>query len=440
MKMFAFLVDARIAILNLVEHRRRTAFLAAAVTVVTMLLVLLTALSTGVRQTLIHSATTLSTGHLNIGGFYKVTASQAGPIVTEYEKVLDIARKTLPEMDSAVMRGRGWAKVVADGGSLQAAINGIDIKSEPAFKGALDIVSGNIDELAKPNTMLIFEAQAKKMELKVGDAVTISSQTTRGVANTIDCRVVAIARDIGLLSQWNTFISNDSLRALYQLRPDVTGAVQILVKPRYVDNLAPLAARLRAALEKAGYRVMEPDSRPFWMKFQSVSREEWTGQKYDVTTWEDELQFLMWTLQALKGISFVLIMILIAIMVTGIMNTLWIAIRERTREIGALRAIGMQRTAVARLFLLEASCLGFLGGGLGVILGTLVASLVNSAHVKVPKAAQIFLMADTLQLSVQPGSVVFALVLITLVSGAAALYPSLRAARLRPVDAMSHFG
>ena len=123
------------------------------------------------------------------------------------------------------------------------------------------------------------------------------------------------------------------------------------------------------------------------MKFQSVSREEWTGQKYDVTTWEDELQFLMWTLQALKGISFVLIMILIAIMVTGIMNTLWIAIRERTREIGALRAIGMQRTAVARLFLLEASCLGFLGGGLGVILGTLVASLVNAAHVKVPKAA-----------------------------------------------------
>src|ERR1700733_12166390 len=120
MKMFAFLVDARIAILNLVEHRRRTAFLAAAVAVVTMLLVLLTALSTGVRQTLIHSATTLSTGHLNIGGFYKVTAGQAGPIVTDYEKVLGVAQKALPEMDFAVERGRGWAKVVADRGSFQS--------------------------------------------------------------------------------------------------------------------------------------------------------------------------------------------------------------------------------------------------------------------------------------------------------------------------------
>jgi putative ABC transport system permease protein len=438
--MFSFLVDARIALLNLIEHRRRTMFLGAAIAVVTMLLVLLTALSTGVRQTLIHSATTLSTGHLNIGGFYKVSPGQAGPVVTDYEKVLEVAKKTLPEMDFAVERGRGWAKVVADQGSFQAAINGIDIGAEPAFKKALTIESGNIEELAKPNTMLIFAAQAKKLELKVGDAVTISSQTPRGVANTIDCRVVAIARDIGLLSQWNTFISNDSLRSLYQLRPDVTGAVQLLVKPQYVDNLAPLAARLRAALEKAGYRVMEPDARPFWMKFQTVAREEWTGQKYDVTTWEDELQFLMWTLGALNGISVVLVVILIAIMVTGIMNTLWIAIRERTREIGALRAIGMQRFAVARLFLMEASSLGLIGGCLGVLLGSGAAALLNAAHVPIPKAAQIFLMADTLRLSVEPGAVVFAIVLITLVSGGAALYPSLRAARLRPVDAMSHFG
>ncbi|HEX3597514.1 MAG TPA: FtsX-like permease family protein [Polyangiaceae bacterium] len=438
--MFAFLVDARIALLNLVEHRRRTLFLGSAVAVVTMLLVLLTALSTGVRQTLIHSATTLSTGHLNIGGFYKVTAGQAGPVVTEYAKVLDLAKKTLPEMDFAVERGRGWAKVVADRGSFQAAINGIDIDTEPEFKKALELESGNLDDLSKPNTMLVFAAQAKKLELKVGDAVTISSQTTRGVANTIDCRVVAIARDIGLLSQWNTFISNESLRTLYQLRPDVTGAIQIMVKPAYVEHLAPLAGRLRAALEQAGYRVMEPDARPFWMKFQSVSREDWTGQKYDVTTWEDELQFLMWTLTALNGISVVLVVILIAIMVTGIMNTLWIAIRERTREIGALRAIGMQRAAVARLFLMEASALGLIGGCVGVVLGAGVAALVNAAKVPVPKAAQLFLMADTVRLAVEPGAVTFAIVLITLVSGAAALYPSLRAARLRPVDAMSHFG
>jgi len=66
-------------------------------------------------------------------------------------------------------------------------------------------------------------------------------------------------------------------------------------------------------------------------------------------------------LQALGGLTFVLITILILIVAVGIMNTMWIAIRERTREIGTLRAIGMQRGAVLWMFLLESLMLGFLG-------------------------------------------------------------------------------
>ena len=104
--------------------------------------------------------------------------------------------------------------------------------------------------------------------------------------------------------------------------------------------------------------MMEPNPQAFWMKFERVNREEWTGQKLDVTSWEDELSFMMWTLQALQGLSTVLLIILIAILVAGIMNTMWIAIRERTREIGTLRAIGMQRGSVARMFLVESAAAG----------------------------------------------------------------------------------
>jgi putative ABC transport system permease protein len=437
----ALITDFRIAFMNLVEHGRRTAFLLTAISAVTCLFVLLTALSSGIRHTLLNTATTLSSGHLNVGGFFKVTSGQAGPIVADYKKVAEVVRSTLPnELDFMVMRGRGWGKLVSDTGSGQVGIAGVDIESEPALKRVLEIESGNIDELAQPNTLLMFEKQAAKLEVKVGDAVTISTQTGRGVANTIDCRVVAIARDIGLLSSFSAFISNESLRTLYQLRPDVTGVIQIHVKQRYVENLAPLAGRLRQALDKAGYRMMEPDGRAFWLKFQSVAREDWTGQKLDVTSWEDELSFIMWTFQALQALSGLLMIILIAIMVAGIMNTLWIAIRERTREIGTLRAIGMQRFGVARLFLLEACMLGVIGAAVGVGLGAVLTALVNAANVHVPVSVQLFLMRDTLQLALEPGTIVTAIVLITLVTGAAALYPSLRAAARKPVDAMAHFG
>jgi len=438
--MSSLFLDLKIAFLSLLEHRRRAFFLGAAIAAVTALLVLLNGLSAGIRSTLVDTATTLSTGHLNVGGFYKVTSGQAGPVVVEYEKVKETVQRALPELDFTVERGRGWGKVVSDTSAMQAGIGGIDIQREASFKSVLRINSGNIDDLAQPNTILLFEAQVKKLKVKVGDAVTISAQTTRGVANTIDCRVVAVAEDVGLLSQWNVFVSNDSLRSLYQLRPGTTGAIQIHLKPQYQNDLAPLAARLRSSLEKAGYRLMTPDPRPFWMKFETVTREDWTGQKLDVTSWEDELSFMMWTLSALNGISFVLMVILVAIVITGIMNTMWIAIRERTREIGTLRAIGMQRGSVVRMFLWESFLLGVFGAIAGAVVGAMTAGVLNSANIHVPLSVQLFLMSDTLKLSVLPSALGGAIVLISIVTGAAALYPALRAARLKPVDAMSHFG
>lgn len=436
----ALAIDARIAARSLLQHGRRTLFLAIALTAVTALLVLLNGLSTGVRETMMYTATTLSTGHLNVGGFFKVTAGQSGPVVTDAPRVMEAVKKVLPEMDFAVMRGRGWAKVVSDVGAMQAGINGIDIKDEPAFKRVLTIVQGNIDDLAQPNTVLLFEAQLKKLEVKVGDAMTISAQTTRGAANTVDVRVVAIAKDIGLMSQWNVFVPSGTLRALYQLRPDATGAIQIHLHDRDLSRIGDLAGRLRNGLEQAGFRVMDADPRAFWQKFETVNREDWTGQKLDVTTWEDELSFMTWTLQLLNGLTAVLLIILIAIVVTGIMNTMWIAIRERTREIGTLRAIGMQRGSVARMFLIESLLLGLGGTVAGAVIGSAVAAGLNAASIKVPRGVQLFLMSDRLQLAVHAPMVVSAVVMITIVTGAAALFPALRAARLRPVAAMSHFG
>ena len=438
--MATFGTNLQIAARSLVQHRRRAIFLGGAIGAVTALLVLLNGLSTGVHETMEHTATTLSSGHVNVGGFFKVSAGQSAPVVTDYLKVLDVVKRSVPEMDFSVQRGRGWAKLVSDSGSMQAGVSGIDIKDEPEFKSVLSIVSGNIEDLAEPGTILLFEDQLKKLEVKVGDAITVSAQTTRGVANTVDCRVVAIARDAGLMSKWNVYVPMVTLRALYQLSPNTTGAIQIHLKPRDQSNATQIAGRLRTTLEQAGYRMMDPDPRAFWMKFDTVNREQWTGQKLDVTTWEDELSFLTWTLNLLNVLKVLLLLILIAIVVTGIMNTMWIAIRERTREIGTLRAIGMQRRGILLMFLFESLLLGLGSATGGAIAGSLIAAALNGAHIAVPVSMQLFLMSDHLHLAVHPGEVVRAALMLTLLTGLAALYPSFRAARLRPIEAMSHFG
>jgi ABC-type lipoprotein release transport system permease subunit len=122
------------------------------------------------------------------------------------------------------------------------------------------------------------------------------------------------------------------------------------------------------------------------------------------------------------------------------MNTLWIAIRERTREIGTLRAIGMQRRKVLWLFVLEAALLGLAGTGAGAAAATLLALGLNAAHLAVPEAVQMFLMQRDLHLALAAGPILGAVALLTGVTTLFALFPALRAARLAPVTAMHHIG
>jgi putative ABC transport system permease protein len=438
--MSRMLITIQMAARSLVQHRRRSLFLAGALAGVTALLVLLNGIVDGVRNTMLQTATTLATGHVNVGGFFKVTAGSSAPVVTRVDEVLRVVQQAMPELRQAVKRGRGWAKLVADSGTIQAGINGIDIASEPDLRNVLRIIKGDLGALGRPNTILLFQKQADRLGVGVGDVLTISAQSTRGTSNTVDCQVVAIASEVGLLSQFNVYIPNATLRSLYQWRDDAAGVIQLRLSPDQLQRATQLAAGLRQSLETAGYRVLPPDPRPFFQKFSTVNREDWTGQKLDVTTWQDELSFLSWPLQALQGISTVLMFILITILVVGIMNTMWIAIRERTREIGTLRAIGMQRRSVRRLFLVESLLLGLAGTGVGALAGALIAGGLNQMKLPVPLGVQLFLMSDHLLVAVTPAVVLKAIVLLSLVTMLAALYPARRAARLKPIEAMGHFG
>jgi putative ABC transport system permease protein len=427
-----------IAFRNLGTHRRRTLLLGGAIAGVTALLVILMGLSTGMKDTMLRSATTLSTGHVNVAGFYKVSAGQSAPVVTGYPKIIEQIRKDVPEVDYIVHRGRGWAKVVSEASSMQLGVGGIDINAEPGFRQVIQVREGSLDGLAKPNSVLIFEKQAKRLEVKVGDTLTIAAPTLRGTSNTVDVQVAAIAANVGMMSDFNVYVPSGTLRALYQLREDTTGAIQVYLKD--VAQVPEVQARLRKTLAAAGHEIMDNDPRAFWFKFEVVNREPWTGQRLDITNWEDEINFISWTLAALNFLTGALTFVLLVIICVGIMNTLWIAIRERTREIGTLRAIGMQRRRVVLMFVCEALTLGALGTLAGAVVALTVCLAVNMAGMAVPEVVAMFIMTDKLHLAVHPGSVLGAMVFITACTTAISLIPSFLAARMKPVTAMHHIG
>ena len=120
----------------------------------------------------------------------------------------------------------------------------------------------------------------------------------------------------------------------------------------------------------------------------------------------------------------------------GVANTMMMAIYERTREIGVLKALGATSREVRRMFTADAVLLGIIGGVVGVILGTLLGRFVDwLGHVYLESEGVIGIG----QMSVVPpwlaiGSLVFA-ALIGVLGG---LYPAARAARLDPVVALKH--
>ena len=115
----------------------------------------------------------------------------------------------------------------------------------------------------------------------------------------------------------------------------------------------------------------------------------------------------------------------------GITNTMFTSIRERTREIGIMKAIGAKNSAVLTIFLIEASIIGLIGGTGGIILGIICAKIV-----------ELYTQANPLfyfSISISPGLILFGLAFSILTGSISGFFPARRAARLKPVEALRSY-
>ena len=437
-----------IAFRNLLQAKRRTILLSLAVSIVATLFLFLRTVSASVSERMVESATTLSAGHVNIGGFYKGRKKASNPIIAERTKVRAIIAQTIPEAVGIIDRQRGWGRVISSASSINVGINGINFAEETRFfsvlrlakeqeyvKGGRDEAFGKFEDLRQPNTILIFAGQAKKLEVKVGDTLTVVTEASGGRSNTVDLRVAVIASDVGFMSNWAMFTQRQTVLDLYQLGPDTTGAVMLYLPT--VDGSLAAMERLRTAFKASGFTVRDHEPLPFFQKFDKVSGEDWLGQQLDLTIWSDEISFILWISEALDLVSFFVIGVLAVIIIGGIMNAMWMSVRERTKEIGTMRAIGAKKSFIIQMFLCEAVMLGFIASFIGVVLGGAVILLINSLHIPISSdGIRLFLMANTLKFSLHLSQVVSTILLFSFITGLAALYPAFKAAKLRPVDAL----
>jgi putative ABC transport system permease protein len=260
----------------------------------------------------------------------------------------------------------------------------------------------------QPSGGLVSSGLAALLGVEAGGAATLLSTTLDGQTN---------ALDLDVLGTWDTGTSatNDKLLRLpleyVQRLLDTEGASRLVVLLREDASADAFRDRLQPILKQAGIEA-------------------------EIRTWEELSVFYRQVKNLFDLIFLFLFSIVFIVVLMGIVNTLTMSVMERVREIGTLRAIGMRRSGVLRLFALEGGVLGLLGCLVGVALTLLIGSIINGSQLSyTPPSSS---SPVPLAVMILPMQMLTLVGLLSVVSMLAACVPARRAAQLEVVDALGH--
>lgn len=151
---------------------------------------------------------------------------------------------------------------------------------------------------------------------------------------------------------------------------------------------------------------------------------------YVAQTAEDLMGFIFQFINVLQGILIGFGALAVLTSIFGIINTQYISVLERTQQIGLMKALGMRRRDVGRLFKFEAAWIGFLGGAIGSGLALLGGTIAN------PFITEVLTLGDVHLLIFEPLAIVGVVAGLMVVSVGAGILPARKASKLDPIEAL----
>lgn len=424
----------RIALRNLFVDRERGLLLFGVIASASAVIVGMMSLTAGVASEQRQAVRTLLSGDLNVGGFFKVHPDTIAPVIGDARRVRAVVEPLIPAGCGLRERGRGYASVGAGRHRGRSYMMSLDVTRERDSLGLIRVEQGSLGALDRPRTVALSSPLAERLRVRVGDVATLFSEMVGGKRNALDVEVVAITGRAGILGEAaGILVSNATLRELGGFRPEAASVLQFMCGEDV--ELGPLDDSLRQALRQAGFEVLPASHEAYGDKVSPLLRENWAGQRLDVSTWEDESSFLSFVTDGLTALTGLVGLIAIAVVMVGLFVSLSVSVRERTREIGTLRAMGMHRRSVVGLFMLEGLLMGLLSSAAGALLASLLCVLLRGALPLPGEMANLF-FSDTLPLEPHAPGAVLAVLLVTLGAVLASIIPAARAAALPPRSAM----
>jgi len=309
-----------------------------------------------------------------------------------------------------ISNGRASTIFIAEGiepHAVEQIQSGV-LTEEEKRNGLYDSIIKQLDP-ARPEMGLLSSGLAEMLHLQPGETAALLSNTLTGQANALDMT-------LGKTFNTGSAGSNDKFAflslSLAQTLYDAPGSAdRLTVLLDDVELTESMRDSLTQKLKAAGYDI-------------------------EVQTWQELSMFYSQVHGMFDMIFGFIFMIVLTVVVMSVANSMGMTVVERTREIGTLRAIGLKRSGVVRLFALESLMLTLLGCVSGLLLTLLVRYGINVADISYfppDSSTPVPLLVD-----MDTGRTLFTFVLMSVVGMLAALLPARRAAKQAIIDALGH--
>jgi putative ABC transport system permease protein len=430
------------ALRNLGRQKKRSIPLGAAIAFGVLIVTVINGFAGAFMQNVSENFANLAAGHLFVTGSEKAASGKTLSVIRDGSVLMDALKASGIPAKYITRRSPASGTLIFESRKTPLMIQGVDFSVETYLPERLTTVQGSLSAMSDRQGLVLSEPTAARLGAEIGDRLIFQLTTLTGQQNVGDLTLVAITPDIGLMSGYSAYANLSYLNELLDL-----GAGEFMSFGVYLpslDGMDRYATEFTTALkERATVKERDPaqtDDSPMSrmsMFFGSdTDAETWEGVRYSVTTLNDLLSSVKQIVGVLNGVSLGVLLVLFLIIMVGILNTFRMTMYERIREIGTMRAVGMQRTQVRNLFLLEALFLALAATVVGIALAGLAMAIISAFDLGVNSPLFIVLKNGHLSFSVPIWQAARNIAIITLLTLVAALLPARAAARLEPAQAL----
>lgn len=409
----------KIAFRNIFRQRRRSFLMGSVMVLGTAIIILGNSFGDGIEKQMVDNIIALKSGHVQVTG--RPPKEEPSLPVLRLPG-WNVAISNAPEVEKIILEsgyrvsgiGRRTAFEVtlfSNGKPIPGVVSGVEIDKDDFLRRWLTPVAGSFLSPDDPYGIYVSQAAAERYALEVGDDISVVGSTADGGTNALDLLIVGIYRRTIPWLENVYYLTYDTAHSLAAAE-DRVQAINVFLK-----NISQ-ADKIAVDLQR------ELDSR---------------GMNLRVRTYREAGDFEYGVALSTRVPTVITGIVLFIIIGAGVMNTVLMAVRERTREIGTVMALGLKRGGLILVFLLESVILGLVSAAAGIALGSAIVLWLNRVGIKVGSESFTYLVGgDRLHIILTANSVFSAFLFILILAIFATLYPAYLASKKEPVEALRY--